>query len=114
MLTFDEVGNRYDLPVYVINDASRYGAEKPLPKHQEGYNGYNVNLTVRSVKCRDTQLTVNTADTVAALKDKFAASSNFSAQNIRLFYNGKELKNEVQIYHYEVNDGIVVQAHVKS
>lgn len=113
MLTFDEVGYRYDLPVYVINEGLRYGNEKVTPKLMENYKGKDLNITVRCVKCPDTQISISTANIVQDIKEKFAHVRGYNIEKIRLFFDGKELKDQLQIYHYKVTDGIVIQAHVK-
>ena len=113
MLTFDDVGYRYDLPVYVINEASRYGVEKSLPKIPNNFKGNDINLAVRCVKFKDTELIINTCESILELKEKFKEKNSLGNEKVRLFFNGKELKNEMIMHHCKIYDGVVIQAHVQ-
>jgi Ubiquitin-binding domain/Ubiquitin family len=113
MLTFDEVGHRYDLPVYVISEACRYGTEKILPKLPDNYKGEDYTLTIRCVKFPDVQITVNSSQNVKFLKETFANNTSCDPLKVRLFFNGKELKDDFFLHHCAIKDNIVVQAHIR-
>lgn len=112
MLTFDEVGYRYDLPVYVINEANKYGSETPFVKLPGNYKGEDLNLVLRCSKFPDTKLMINSSETVSLLKKLFAEKKTVEADKLRLFYNGKELKNEMYLFHCGLKENIVVQVHI--
>jgi hypothetical protein len=112
MLTFDEVGYRYDLPVYVINEASRYGVEKTLQKLPEDFKGDAIEFSVRCVKFDDQSLSANTTENVKGLKEKYAQKVGIEGEKVRMFYNGKEMKNEMTLHHCGVKQGVVLQAHI--
>lgn len=109
MLTFDDQGYRYDLPVYVINEAIKYGSEKTNQKLPENFKGEEIEITFRCSKYKDTPAQVNTAWTCNAVKAVFQEKVGVPAEKIRIFYNGKELKNDGFLHQYKVIDGVVLQ-----
>lgn len=113
MLTFDDVGYRYDLPVYVINEASKYGVEKTLQKLPDGFKGDTINITMRCVKFTDQQLEVQTGESIKMIKSRYAEKVSIDQDKTRLFYNGKEMKNDMALYHCGVKDGVVIQVHAQ-
>lgn len=115
MLTFDDQGYRYDLPVYVINEALKYGSEKSSQKLPENFKGEEIEIAFRcSQFSKDTPAQVNTAWTCSAVKAVFQEKTGVAAEKIRIFFNGKELKNDGFLHQYKVIDGVVLQVFVQA
>ena len=109
MLTFDEQGYRYDLPVYVINEALKYGSEKTNQKLPENFKGDEIEVTLRCTRFKDEAFKVNTAWPCRALKESYMEKFNIPVEKLRIFFNGKELKNDCFLHQFKVRDGVVLQ-----
>ncbi|OMJ89321.1 hypothetical protein SteCoe_8524 [Stentor coeruleus] len=114
MLTFDDVGYRYDLPVYVINEASKYGVEKTFQKLPDWFKGDSINIVMRCAKFTDKKLEVYTGELIKIIKTRYTEIVIVDQDKIRLFYNGKEMKNDMTLYHCGVKDGVVIQVYVQN
>lgn len=82
---------------------------KKSPKEQ------SVTVKVRSVK-GDKTLTISNKTKVEELKKAYLGELNLSdlgLDKIRLFCMGKELKDDLFLYSYDINDGMVCQAMLK-
>ena len=114
MLTFDDQGYRYDLPVYVINEAVKYGSEKSVQKLPENFKGEEIEVTFRCSKYSDTIAKVNTGWTCSTVKAVYQEKVGVPVEKIRIFFNGKELKNEGFLHQFKVNNGVVLQVFAQS
>jgi len=114
MLTFDDQGYRYDLPVYVINEAVKYGSEKSAQKLPENFKGEEIEVTFRCSKYKDTVAKVNTGWTCSTVKAVYQENVEVPVEKIRMFFNGKELKNEGFLHQFKVNNGVVLQVFVQN
>lgn len=113
MLTFDCVGYRYDLPVYVISEASKYGIEKTIQQLPEDFEGKILNVMLRCVKFADEKLDSHTGELVGDLKSRYGDKVVVSKEKIRMFFNGKEMKNDMTLHHCGVRDGVVLQVYLQ-
>jgi len=71
-------------------------------------------LKIRSVK-GDSTLACSNHTSIKDLKEKYAASlgGKVLAEELRFFCLGKELKDDLFIYSYEIKDEMTVQAMIK-
>ena len=106
MQVYDSLGQRYCLPPFVINEPLRYGTEKKLEplKTSEKY----LDFIIRSCKREDFKAKVSNYLSVKELKDMYG---NLEA---RLFFNGKELVDSACLGHYNIENGVVVQALISN
>lgn len=53
-------------------------------------------------------------DYLSAVGNAKCAEKNVELSNLRLFCMGKELKNDLFLYSYDIADGMVCQAMIKA
>jgi hypothetical protein len=109
MLTFDEQGYRYDLPVYVINEAVKYGSEKIPSKLPDNFKGDDIEITLRCARFKDESFKINTSSNCRIVKEMYSEKFCLPVDRIRMFFNGKELRNDGFLHQYKVTDGVVLQ-----
>jgi hypothetical protein len=100
----DETGFQYDLPPYVLNPATEYGKPADLPVIPATTKGEAVEIKCRSPQFNDHQLQVSTQDSTLMVKMRLAEIYRLKPGQVRLFYNGRELKNEFMLLQYGVKD----------
>jgi hypothetical protein len=63
----------------------------------------------------DIALTVKTNQSVHSVKEKLSSAAGSEKGTnpdvMRLFYNGREMKDDSLLGHYDVEDGIVIQVY---
>lgn len=72
-------------------------------------------MKVRSVK-GDSTLSVSNLLTIKELKQKYLSSltnNDIKLEELRFFCLGKELKDDLYIYSYDIKDEMTVQAMIK-
>lgn len=102
----DQLGLKYELPPFVINEPLAYGQIKQIESAPLG-NRKTITITVRSSKRPDVQLAISTHDTGEVLKTAYVTKTK-ATESIRLFFNGVEIKGGS--YLERLVDGVVVQA----
>ena len=120
---FDSDGVRYEIPVWVINDPVKFAdidvqseatraakkAEKPVVK------GEACTVKLRSM-LRQTDIVVEliNTDSTQKLFDRFCEEfKEIKPENVRLFFGGKELREEASLLSYNIQNEMVVQVYVK-
>ena len=106
--TYDDRGYRYDLPPFVINPAVKYGESKPLAKVNSPVKAEFLELTFRIAGGPDLKIKVRSDNNVKSVKEKYLENANINKE-IRLFFNGKELKDEFLLGHYSIPNNVVLQ-----
>ena len=103
---YDERGHRYDLPVFVINKPLFYG--KPAEeKKVEIEVAKEFEVVLRMAGKQDYVLKVNESITVKQLKADFQQLAGLT-NNVRMFYNGKEMKDSLYLAHFKLKDHFVI------
>jgi hypothetical protein len=110
--TYDERGYRYDLPPFVINPAVKYGETKIITKVQTQVKSENLELTFRAAGCNDCNIMIKTDENIAKIKEKYKEKNSLKKE-IRLFFNGKEMKDQTLLGQYPVSAGFVIQVFIK-
>ena len=105
------------MPLCCINEPLNFNAnhndEKLKNKDAPPEKTIN-NLKIRIAgKINDTALNISNLTKVKDLKAKIAKSEKVKAANIRLFCLGKELKDDLFLYSYDMVDELTVQAMIK-
>ena len=105
LVCYDELGFKYELPPFVVNEPTSYGETKTDPKPPT-QAGVPLTIVIRSVKRPDATVNVTTTDTGKKLKSVYAEQAK--AEGNRLFFNGREIKDGS--YLTNLSPGVVVQA----
>lgn len=112
-MCYDETGKSYVLPPAIINEPVGYGEDlekKKLEEIEEPKEEKTLNLTLRHAsKFDDDEIEINDHSTVVELKEKYAELKDVDdIKKIRLLYYGRELKNDYNLYHYDINEEIIM------
>ena len=112
-LVTDDTGQfPYRVPISCINDPLRYIVQdtkdiledknKPEETELEG-------VKIRNVKEADTLVTISNHALVSELKSQYLSEvGKDDSQNMRMLYGGKELKDDLPLYHYNVSSDWVI------
>ena len=123
---YDELGNRYQLPVYIlsapINMIQEGDEEEGIEYEKEDYlkmqerrknffDGKQINIRIRFSTGDDCKLTVNTNETVFAVKRALArCSPGIDSNAVRFFFAGKQLYNKTTLASAKVESNYTLQA----
>lgn len=102
-IIYDTSGFLYEIPNYCINDPYKYEIvenEKERPKEEK--------LTFKLKGTHKTKITCTNYETVQKIKAKIGKKYNVEIDKIRLFFYGKEMKNDLEIWNYNVSQDCVV------
>ena len=102
-ITYDASGALYEIPNYCINDPYKYEIienEKVRPKEEK------VKFHFRGA--HKTKITCSNYETVKNVKEKLGKKYNAEIDKIRLFFYGKEMKNEFELWNYNITQDCVV------
>jgi Ubiquitin-binding domain/Ubiquitin family len=110
--TYDDRGYRYDLPPFVINPAVKYGEVKAVTKINT-IKTETLELVFRCAGVTDCVLNLKTDFTVKKVKEKYLETIK-QDKIIRLFFNGKELKDDNMLGQYPITNKVVVQVFLKT
>ena len=111
---YDELGNRYQLPVYVlssptnlIEDASESDAGGDTDNTSPGLE---IPVKFRlSNASKDLKLYVRTTDTVMKLKKRICDETGVDPSRQRWFYSGRMLGDKLRVEEAKIPKGYVVQ-----
>lgn len=102
-IIYDTSGFLYEIPNYCINDPYKYEIvenEKERPKEEK--------ITFKLKGTHKTKITCTNYETVQKIKAKIGKKYNVEIDKIRLFFYGKEMKNDLEIWNYNVSQDCVV------
>lgn len=116
-MSYDEKGRSYVLPPAMINEPVGFGEDKEkamLEKVEVPDEEKDLVLTLRNAsKFDDEEIEISDASTVTELKEKYAELQDVDdIKKIRILYYGKELKDDYNLYHYDINEEIILIAVV--
>ncbi|XP_014667493.1 PREDICTED: ubiquitin domain-containing protein 2-like isoform X2 [Priapulus caudatus] len=109
---YDELGNRYQLPVYVLS-----GPTNMIEEHSETDQGQDSNATLgpevtlklRLSTGKDLKLLCRTTDTVLGAKRRLAELEGCEPQHQRWFFSGKLLNDKTRIEDAKIPQSFIVQ-----
>ncbi|XP_042872854.1 ubiquitin domain-containing protein 2-like isoform X1 [Penaeus indicus] len=112
---YDELGTRYQLPVYCLSyplNILQRSPDKEGDNETEGsVEGEEQVLKVRlSTTSKDVKLPVRSTDTIATAKRKLEMQENLGAVRQRWFYSGKLLGDRLHVCECNIQHNYVVQA----
>lgn len=111
-VTYDSKGALYEIPNYCINEPKFYIIENDAKEKPE-----KINLEIK-IKSYNNKIKIKTTNYIFVrdLKDmisKYDAYKNMLKENIRLFFYGKEMKDEKELWFYNICNKAVVQMLIK-
>lgn len=107
---YDSTGRKYELPPYVINEPVCF--RPPEENAVVAIPNETYHLTLRSTKAPDMSVIMNSLQQAVHLKEVFSAKTNIAIDKVRLFFNGKELKNNMPLGKAQLTNEVVVQVMV--
>ena len=114
----DENGVYYRVPICCINEPLNFSVnyqDDKLKAKAKPQEKMFQSLKVRSSK-GDCVFQLSNYTSISEFKEKYTAKINDSslkAENIRMFCMGKELKDELFLYSYDIVDEMTVQVMFK-
>ncbi|XP_043912166.1 ubiquitin domain-containing protein 1 [Protopterus annectens] len=111
---YDELGNRYQLPVYclappvnlITENCDDDGTDAPeLPSNVKR----EFQLKVRLSTGKDVKLTVSMADTIGQLKKQLFAEEGLEPAWQRWFFSGKLLTDKIRLQETKIQKDFVIQ-----
>lgn len=110
---YDELGNRYQLPVYClsapVNMIEENGDHETNSESEQSPNGAEIAIKVRlSTTGNDLKLALRTTDTVLSAKKKLQSIENVEMSQ-RWFFGGKLLNDKMKIEEAKIPAGYIVQ-----
>ncbi|KAK1788118.1 hypothetical protein P4O66_016580 [Electrophorus voltai] len=117
---YDELGNRYQLPVYCLSPPVNMIEEKSEPEAAEAAEaptataaeGQECQLRLRLSTGRDLRLAVRTSDSVLHMKRRLQAQEGVVAGSQRWFFSGRPLTDKMRLEELKISRDYVVQVIV--
>ena len=114
---YDELGNRYQLPIYVlsiptnlITDPSE--SDNLTELDSGGESGIELVLKFRLSTGADVKMTVRSTDSVLKVKRQLQALDGIEASRQRWYFSGRLLPDKLHIEDAKIPKGFIVQVIV--
>uniref|UniRef100_A0A3P8TCJ5 Ubiquitin domain containing 2 n=1 Tax=Amphiprion percula TaxID=161767 RepID=A0A3P8TCJ5_AMPPE len=105
---YDELGNRYQLPVYCLSPPVNMIEERSDDASDPGSGG-DCQLRLRLSTGRDLRLTVRSTDTVGMMKRRLQSQEGVPATTQRWFFSGRPLTDRLRLDQLNISRDYVVQ-----
>ena len=116
---YDELGNRYQLPIYVLSAPTNLIEDKSEsdtvtePDSNAGNTGVEIPVKFRlSNTGKDIKLTVRSTDTVYKVKKRIHEEEGVNPSKQRWYFSGKLLSDKTKFEDAKIPKGFVVQVIV--
>jgi len=118
---YDELGNRYQLPVYVLSAPINLLHEGSEPDtaashmdHVAPPAGPSVEVPIKLLLStgKHVRLTVRSTDTIGSVKRQVQAAASVDARRLRIFFSGKQLLDRQRISDAKIHRGYTLQVVV--
>lgn len=115
---YDELGNRYQLPVYClappVNLITERSEEESVPENAEAQTApkKEFQLKVRLSTGKDVRLSASMTDPVGLLKKQLQAQEGIEVARQRWFFSGKLLTDKTRLQDTKIQKDFVVQVIV--
>jgi len=119
---YDELGNRYQLPVYVLSapiNLLREGSEPDTTANVDDVSsappsGPSVEVPIKLLLStgKHVRLTVRSTDTIGSVKRQVQAAADVDARRLRIFFAGKQLLDRQRISDAKIHRGYTLQVVV--
>ena len=113
-IVYDSKGFLYEIPNYCINYPLKYEIEE-IEYNKEKPNEENINIIIRYY-ISQIKFCISNWKNILELKNeivKLEGYENINVDRIRLFFGGKELCNDKEIWFYNINDKSICQMLIK-
>jgi hypothetical protein len=116
-LAYDSQGNKYEIPVFCINDPTHFDLPKKKQLTKEELSGDMIKVKVRRAGM-STDVVLNISNNMSGLELKKEYISKVKGEELdpsmlRLFYGGKEIIDDILAAEYGVQDDRVVTVFKK-
>ena len=114
---YDELGNRYQLPVYVLSSPTNLIEETSETDTNTDADslsspGIEVPIKFRLSTGKDIKMVVRTTDTVMKIKRRLHSEEGIEPSRQRWFFSGKLLNDKLRIEEAKIPKSFVVQVVV--
>jgi len=119
---YDELGNRYQLPVYVLSapiNLLREGSEPDASANMDDVSnapapGPSIEVPIKLLLStgKHVRLTVRSTDTIGSVKRQVQSAANVDARRLRIFFAGKQLLDRQRISDAKIHRGYTLQVVV--
>ena len=110
----DADGYLYEIPIFVINNPVEFFTKKKKKPKEKPPIEDVISIKIRRAgKAEDCEVTMESGLTVSSLKEQYAENQSLELDKIRLFFGGKEMKDDQTLASYELRSQVVVQAFVR-
>lgn len=115
---YDELGNRYQLPVYVLSLPINIVKEEnaievtSTEEQQTTSPGVEVPIKVHLSTGKEFKLTVFSTDTILSIKQQIQTIEGVNSSRQRIFFSGKLLGDRVRVEDAKIHKGYVLQVVV--
>ena len=107
-VSYDALGGLYEIPNYCIHDPMVYDIpEDNKVKPQEKKIKFKARNGAKFIKLKSSNYS-----SVEKIKKTIAKKIGNTFDKIRLFFSGKEMKNDLQLWNYNVDDEVVIMVMV--
>ena len=107
-VSYDALGALYEIPNYCIHDPMVYD----LPEdHKKKPNEKKIKFKARN-GIKNIRLKSSNYSTVKKTKMSIAKKLGTTYDKIRLFFSGKEMKNDSQLWYYNVDNDVVIMVMI--
>lgn len=116
-VNFDRHGQRYEIPIFVINDPVSFAEGKMAPRQRKPLENVEIKIKIRCFKVsdKDIDITIENSKTILELKNVYSSKLDDTkpVESMRVFFGGKELKDDETLIQNRVRKNNVVQILVK-
>lgn len=115
---YDELGNRYQLPVYVLGAPTNLieeTSESETGQDVDTNNPPGIETVIKfrlSSTNKDIRLKVRTTDSMLKIKKRLFETEKIEPNRQRFFYSGKMLNDKLKIEDVKIPKGNVIQVIV--
>ena len=103
-VSYDALGGLYEIPNYCIHDPMVYDLpEEHKKKPNEKKIKFKARHGVKYIKLKSSNYS-----SVKKIKTSVAKKLGTTFDKIRLFFSGKEMKNDMQLWNYNVDNDVVI------
>ena len=112
---YDELGNRYQLPVYVLSaptnliEETSESTDTATDNDTASSPGVEIPIKFRLSTGKDLKLTVRSTDSVIKIKRQINVEEGIDPSRQRWFFGGKLLNDKMRIEEARIPKGYVVQ-----
>ena len=114
-VTYDSKGYLYEIPNYCINDPVKY--EKNEEEKKDIPQKEDIEIKIRCYTIEG-KITISNQENIEKLKEIIFEHKNFKnkyiLEGVRLFFGGKELQNQKQLWYYNIENKSIIQMLAKS